>query len=203
MARSYRQFCALARTMDVVGERWTLLVVRELLLGPRRYGELLSALQGMGTNLLAARLEALQEQGVIQRRGRDYALTERGRALEDAVLALARWGMAGITGPTTDDRLRADWYAVAMLAAHGPAESPLAESYEFDIDGEVFHLVTGPGRPRARRGPADDPTFRLRADLGTFLAILTKRLPLAAASRSGDETAARRWLAAFALPAPS
>lgn len=202
MARTYRQFCALARALDVVGERWTLLIVRELLLGPRRYGEILAALDGMGTNLLAARLEALQDRGLIAREGREYRLTEHGRALEEAVLALARWGMAGIARPAESDRLRGDWYAVAMLAAHDPSRACPAETYEFDVGGHVFHLATGEGRPRARRGRAASPSFRLRTDLPTFLAVVTGSQPLSAASISGDRSAARRWLAAFALPAP-
>lgn len=204
MRRNYHQFCALARALDLVGERWTLLLVRELLLGPRRYGELLEALPGMGTNLLAARLETLVAQGLCERDGRSYLLTDRGRALEEPVLALARWGMAALEEPDEADRMRPDWYAVAMLAAHSPTGNAAPdERYEFSVDTSVFHLEVADGRARARRGPADEPAFRLRADLPTFLAVLTGARPLSAASVEGDSRAARRWLAAFALPSPN
>lgn len=98
--RSYAQACAIARALDVVGERWTLLLVRELLFGPRRFGELLEALFGIGPNLLSTRLKALSEEGLIRRvalrgdpRGgpTGYELTDAGRALEPVLLGLARW----------------------------------------------------------------------------------------------------------------
>src|SRR5918995_3325809 len=97
--RRYDQYCALARTLDVVGERWTLLLVRELLLGPRRYKDLLAGLPGIGTNLLAERLRHLEEFGLVRRRSlpppagsRVYELTELGRGLESVVMELGRWG---------------------------------------------------------------------------------------------------------------
>src|SRR5712691_3728539 len=97
--RSYNQYCALARALDVVGERWTLLLVRELLLGPRRYKDLLDGLPGIGTNLLADRLKHLEDAGMIRRvvlpppaGSAVYELTELGRRLEPAVFELGRWG---------------------------------------------------------------------------------------------------------------
>lgn len=202
MARTYRQFCALARALDVVGERWTLLLVRELMLGPRRYGELLEALPGIGTNLLADRLEAMQAQGLCVRRGRAYELAPRGRALEDAVLALARWGMSPMAPPQADERMHPDWYAVAMLASHRPGSPGPDEAYEFDIDGDVFHLAVEGGRARAGRGPVEDPAFRLSADLPTFLAVATGAAPVPAGRVTGEAAALERWLAAFSLPQP-
>src|SRR5688572_32363812 len=95
--RNYGQYCGLASALDVVGERWTLLIIRELLLGPRRYGELLAELPGIGTNLLAERLKSLVEMGVLTKpvsRDQGYELTELGRQLREPVLMLARWGMA-------------------------------------------------------------------------------------------------------------
>ena len=96
--RSYKQNCALARANDVIGERWTLLLVRDLLISPRRFNQLHASQKGMGTNLLASRLKDLEMANVVERRAgeggaRLYALTERGRALEPAVLALIRWGL--------------------------------------------------------------------------------------------------------------
>ncbi len=201
MPRNYRQFCALARALDVVGERWTLLIVRELILGPRRYGDLLDALPGIGTNLLADRLEAMRIADICSRTGRLYDLTDHGRDLKPAVLALARWGMSPMAEPIAGERMRPDWYAVAMLAAHQPTGGrQRSETYEFDVDGCRFHLSVGEASPRARRGPGDRPAFQLRADLADFLAIATRTTPLSRADISGDARASQRWLDAFALP---
>lgn len=202
MPRNYRQFCALARALDVVGERWTLLIVRELLLGPRRYGQLLEALPGMGTNLLADRLAAMQVDGLLAHRDREYELTSRGRGLAPAILALAGWGMTPMAPPHQDERMRADWYAVAMLAAYRGEPGAPDETYEFDVDGHLFHLTVSGGAADACRGAADTPAFRLRSDLETFLAITTRAIPPARAEVSGDRRAVARWLKQFALPAP-
>lgn len=201
MPRNYRQFCALARALDVVGERWTLLIVRELMLGPRRYSDLLDALPGIGTNLLAGRLVAMEVAGICVKADRLYELTDRGRGLEPAVLALARWGMSPMAEPVAGECMRPDWYAVAMLAAHNPsARRGRRETYEFNVDDCVFHLAVGEGLPRARRGHADRPAFQLRADLADFLALATRTVSLSQADISGDAKAAERWLDAFALP---
>lgn len=203
MARKYRQFCAVARALDTVGERWTLLIVRELLLGPRRYGELREALPGIGTNLLADRLAAMREEGICRRAGRYYELAPRGRTLEEAVLALARWGMSPME-PPAGERMRPDWYAVAMLAAYRtPARVGPDEAYEFEIDGATLHLAVNAGVPRARRGAIEKPAFRLASDLVTFLAIATRAMPATAVDPEGDLAAVERWLDAFSLPAPT
>ena len=107
MPRRYNQFCALARALDVVGERWTLLIVRELLLGPRRFNELARALPGIGRNLLAARMRELREAGLVERRAPGYDLTPRGRALEETLFALTRWEMEEMRLPEPGDELRA------------------------------------------------------------------------------------------------
>src|SRR5262245_63048394 len=108
--RSYRQYCAVARGLDVVGERWTLLIVRDLLVGPKRYTDLLDGLPGIGTNLLAARLRELEQGGVVRRTvlpppagSTVYELTEVGRALEPVVMALGRWGVRFLDNPREGD----------------------------------------------------------------------------------------------------
>src|SRR5688572_9884889 len=112
--RSYNQFCALAYALDVVGERWTLLIIRELLTGPRRFKDLIDGLPGISTNLLSERLKNLEQQGLLSRRvlpppagSTVYELTLRGQALEKAVLELGRWGsqflptsLAGVALPS-------------------------------------------------------------------------------------------------------
>ncbi len=119
--RSYRQNCALAQASDVIGERWSLLLVRDLLVGPRRFGELRQSLRGIGTNLLTSRLRELEAAGIIERldRGRwkhHYELTEAGKALEHALLALVRWGLA--YGPENQKGFyhQDDWDLVALKA---------------------------------------------------------------------------------------
>src|SRR3954471_12257937 len=99
--RSYNQFCGLARALDIVGERWTMLVVRNLLLGPQRYSELMRGLPGITTNLLAKRLREMEDLGLIERvpDAEAYRLTPRGAALEPAVHALGRWGWGGMQAP--------------------------------------------------------------------------------------------------------
>src|SRR5438874_2834358 len=117
--RSYGQYCSLAHALDVVGERWTLLVVRDLLLGPKRFTDLLAGLPGIGRNLLAARLRRLEDEGVVRRRtlpapagSRVYELTEDGVELGLALAPLARWGAQRTGVRTQDDEVRRGWVAL-------------------------------------------------------------------------------------------
>jgi DNA-binding HxlR family transcriptional regulator len=119
--RSYKQNCALAQTTDLIGERWSLLLVRDLLISPRRFNDLQNSLRGIGSNLLATRLKELEAAGVIEQQARGtgshvYALTESGKALEPAVLALVRWGLA--CGPETRKGFhhQDDWDLLALKA---------------------------------------------------------------------------------------
>ncbi len=119
--RSYKQNCALAQASDLIGERWSLLLVRDLLVGPRRFNDLQTSLKGIGTNLLATRLKSLEAADIIERRARGagghvYALTESGKALEPALLALVRWGLA--YGPDNQKGFhhQDDWDLVALKA---------------------------------------------------------------------------------------
>ena len=123
--RSYRQNCALALASDLVGERWSLLMIRDLLTGPKRYNELGQSLQGMGTNLLASRLKQLEAAGIVEKTefnasGHAYILTEMGRALEPVVLALARWGLTYLPDRFEGYYHQDDWDLVALKAAFEP-----------------------------------------------------------------------------------
>ncbi|WP_433712586.1 winged helix-turn-helix transcriptional regulator [Nocardia sp. CA-084685] len=120
-SRSYGQYCGLARTLDVVGDRWSLLIVRELLLGPMRYGELVAALGGIATNLLADRLRSLETCGVIERRpgqtsGVVYALTSWGSNLRETIEPLIRWSFPLMVSGRGDDAFQPRWLAVALPA---------------------------------------------------------------------------------------
>src|SRR5437763_362291 len=122
MGRSYRQYCGLARALDVVGERWNLLIVRQLLMAPARYRELLEGLPGVATNLLTDRLRDLETAGVVERRLAEegnairYALTPWGTELREPIESLIRWSTPLMTRGPGSDRFRAEWLVVALRA---------------------------------------------------------------------------------------
>lgn len=172
--RSYEQYCSLARTLDVVGERWTLLIVRELMLGPRRFSDLLDGLPGIGRNLLSARLRHMEEQELLGRRqlpppagARVYELTEDGRALGPALAALGRWGVERLDTPPAKALFRPGW-AVFPLAymADREAARGIHEVYEFRVGAEVFQLRVDDGavEPRAGGGLAPDLVLTMAPD---------------------------------------
>lgn len=174
--RNYRQYCGLAAALDAVGERWTLLVVRELLLGPRRYTELLADLPGIGTNLLADRLHKLCELGVAVRDDaagtRGYRLGPAGEALRPVVLALSRWGVGLLGEPTADMITRPHWAVLAVQAMADAGRRPdLCETYQFQVDDEVFHLELVSGTMTIRRGVAPEAVLHVRTDATTFVRI--------------------------------
>jgi DNA-binding HxlR family transcriptional regulator len=193
--RSYDQHCTVARALDVVGERWTLLLVRELLTGPKRFKDLLAGLPGIGTNLLAARLKALEEHGVVRRTTLPppagsgvYELTGLGRSLEPVVLALSRWGSRLVEEePREGDDVRPAWAAVAVRSAIGTSVLGVrAGTYEFRIDGETFYLrVEEDEGTELWQGPAQAPDLALAGEAGTFLALASGRLGPEEAVRSG------------------
>src|SRR5260221_692682 len=141
--RSYGQFCAAAKALDVVGERWTLLVVRELLLGPRRFTDLLAALPGLGTSLLASRLKQLEAAGVIRREQLPppagswvYQITDAGLGVALGVKALADWGAGLLDTPGPEEAGRADWLALHMAAS--AAAGPGAGGRRAGTQGQPF-----------------------------------------------------------------
>jgi len=193
--RSYDQYCTVARALDVVGERWTLLLVRELLTGPKRFKDLLEGLPGIGTNLLTNRLKRLEGEEIVQRAtlpppagSNVYELTELGWSLEPVIVSLSRWGARLLDAPREDDDLRAGWAAVAMRSAVGSgAASGRPSTYEFRIDGEAFHVQIGDGREEvvAKQGSAPDPDLVVEGDAQSFLAVASGRLSPEEAVQSG------------------
>jgi len=192
--RTYDQECGLAYALDVVGERWTLLIIRELLLRPRRYNELLDALPGIGTNLLADRLAFLADAGLIEpiepgRRTAGYALTELGHTLHEPILGLARFGLhVGANQPKRPDAVtRASWAALAIEAmVDDERTSDVDETYQFDVSGEVFHVTVASGHATTQAGPATDPTLVIATDAQTFFELGMRRLDPIEALVSGD-----------------
>ena len=192
--RSYNQYCAVARALDIVGERWTLLVVRELLTGPKRFKDLLGGLSGIGTNLLSARLKDLEKHGIVRRTtlpppagSNVYELTELGWLLEPVIVALSRWGAKFLSDPRQEDNLRSAWAVVAMRSALEPkVASEIRETYEFRIDEEAFHVRVEDGEAKAWQGPAVEPDLVIRGDTRAFLALAAGQLRPAEALESGE-----------------
>ena len=212
--RSYNQFCALARALDVVGERWTLLLVRELMLGPKRYKDLLLGLPGIGTNLLSARLKALDEAGIVRRgmlpppaASAVYELTELGRDLEPAVLELGRFGANFLGARGESDSADAGWFFVSIRATFRPERAAgVRETYEFRIDGKAFSVRVADGAARTEQGSASEPDLVATTDLDSFVALLAGELePGDAVARGriaieGDPAALGRFVDIFAWP---
>lgn len=187
--RTYHQYCGFASALDVLGERWTLLIVRELLTGPRRYGELLADLPGVGTNLLAERLKALVDRGVVRQTELPgtgsrpaYQLTGTGERLRPVVLGLARWGLSFVDDLTVRDTVRPQWGFLAVQTMIDDRRAPAVdERYEFRVDDQVFHIEVRGGVARAAKGPAEAAVMTATTDAATFVQIGAGRLtPLAA-----------------------
>lgn len=150
-ARDYGQYCGVTRALELVGERWAMLIVRDLLVGPRRYGELADGLPRIPTNILAARLKELQAAGVIRRAPRSrvvvYELTDYGRELEPVVLALGAWGFKAMSDPREDQVITPDAMTMTLRTAFRPqvAASLPATAYAAHLDAtELFISVDGP-----------------------------------------------------------
>lgn len=211
--RSYRQYCGVAHALDLVGDRWTLLAVRELLTGPKRFKDLLDGLRGIGTNLLAARLKQLEASAIVQRTMLPpagvpvYALTDLGRGLEPVVLALGRWGQRTL-GPWDGTRLFKPGWALLGLRDRFRAEAAagLRETYELRIGEDVFHVRVEDGAIDAGQGAAQAPALALACTAATLIALATGERTLEGAVRagdlqlSGDPAALARFGRLFALP---
>lgn len=216
--RRYNQYCATAKTLDIVGERWTLLIARELLTGPKRYKDLRESLPGIGTSLLAARLQHLQRAGVIRATTLPkpagtpvYELTESGRELEPAIMSLARWGLKWTLGdPEPDDVFRPGWAVLGMQAAYDQAAAEgVSDTYEFRVGTEVFFARVDNGAVASEYGHATNPDVVFTADDDAFLDIAAGRLSFAEAVKAkrieaeGSAAAIRRCSRIFRRSTPN
>ena len=176
MAKRYEQYCPMAHALDLVGDRWALLVIRELMHGPRRYTDLVDRLPGIGTNILAARLRDLEGHGILARRtlpppaaSKVYELTDYGRDLRPAMRELALWGARSLGPPTDKDELFDGWLANAMdivIASRAPAGR-----FEFRAGDEVASLVDG----EVVDGPIDDPDVQVQGDADGIYSLFVDR----------------------------
>jgi DNA-binding HxlR family transcriptional regulator len=187
--RTYNQICSLAAALDVIGERWTLLIVRDLGFGPRRYGELLDGLPGIGEGLLAQRLRHLEANGIVRRNFSPaagavvYELDERGLSLFEALVPLARWGI-DLVRDLEDGR--ADHVLLTLRSRLDASQSVgVHESYELRIDDEPYTIVADDGTLRIERGAAPDATVHVTLDLATAMLLGTRQMTLAEARRRG------------------
>jgi len=196
VAKSYHQYCPIAHALDVVGERWSLLVVRELLEhGPLRYSDLHSRLDHCGTNILAARLRDLERGGVIRKRrlpppaaSSVYELTEYGEELRPVMHLLAHWGARSLGPPSSEEELRPGWLAGALRMAFPPTTT--GSQVEFRIGDELASLVDGD----VVDGAIDAPAAVVTGDAPGFYRLVVDR-DLDAVSISGSKTAVRDVLA--------
>jgi len=208
--RSYRQHCGIARALDLVGERWAMLVIRDLILGPKRFTDLRDTLPGIATNVLTQRLKELERQGVVRRRplpppaaSTVYELTEYGRELEPVLLALGRWGAKTIGEPAPGQSIRSQWFAVGLKAYFQPraaadVHATIALIFEDDI-GLAVRLDDGDISVSTLPPDEADLTVIAR-DPGVVAAFLAGEVvPKAALSPEGDLALFERLPAIFPL----
>jgi DNA-binding HxlR family transcriptional regulator len=218
--RSYAQRCGIATALDVVGDRWAMLVVRELLLGPLRFRDLVDGLPGIATNTLADRLKDLEASGVIERmpiplpdRGTAYSVTEYGSELEPILLALGRWGTKSMGRLPSTARTRSRWLVSAMLAFHAgnhPIERPL--TCELRLSDGTFTLMAWDAELTIVAEASNTVTASADADLiltatdDELYGLLTHELTAAEAVASatvtvaGDPLALQTLIGLFAFP---
>ena len=180
----------MAAALDVVGERWTLLIVRELMLGPRRFTDLLDGLPGIGRNLLAARMKHLEAEGLARRTESGYELTEDGAALGPAMAELGRWGVERLGPRRPEQAFRPAWgmFPLSYMADREAARG-VRETWEFRIDDAIFTLRVADGRVIPSAGPAQDPDLVVRMDTDTLAALFSQSLSAMEALTSGRVTA--------------
>lgn len=195
--KNYNQYCPIAHSLDLIGDRWTLLIVRDLLLGPKRFSDLVGGLPGIGTNLLTERLRQLEQAEVIQRRtlpppaaSQVYELTPRGCELEGPLTALAHWGAQTLGALRAEQAISRDTVVLtARAVVRGWPATSAATTYHVQIEDERYTelLVFHGAGPTADRGPggAGDTLVTLRLDLATLFAIAGERLTPQAAVDQG------------------
>ncbi len=194
--RTYGQTCALARALDVLGERWTLLIIRDLLVAPRRYTDLHAGLPGIGTNLLADRLAHLESLGLVERTSlpapavtvKIYRLTPAGHALEPVVHQLVRWAWRHLPIPSRQRMSISDplWTVLSLRARFDPAAAEgVTARYEFHVDHTVFYAAIDQNTIDSGLGPIADPTLVFTTDSRTLARLGNGTLDLRQALQSG------------------
>ena len=200
MTKRYDDYCPVAHALGLVGERWALLVVLELMRGPKRYTDLVENLRGIGTNILASRLRDLEAAGVVTKRtlappaaSKVYELTDYGRELRPVIRELALWGARSLGPPTAGDELFPGWLANALDTVLAPLAPP--GRFEFRVGNEVASIVDGD----VVDGPIEDPDVVVEGDPeGVYYMFIQRRLDCV--SVEGDRGLLEQLIAA--APAP-
>jgi DNA-binding HxlR family transcriptional regulator len=207
--RNYRQYCSITRALDLVGDRWTLLIVRELLLqGPCRFTDLKNGLPGIATNLLSTRLKELEDTGLISREDAPppvatvlYTLTENGLALEPVLKALGLWGLRYMADERPADAFQARWlaYAPAWFTTDANPDAP-AVVVQLVASDEHAVIEIGGGQVHTRIGRAADPDLVLDGPPRAILGLLTGVIDIDTAAKIGLTTRGRRDVLARLRP---
>ena len=214
--RTYGEPCGIPRALDRVGERWALLVVRELMLGPKRFTDLKEGLPEASLNVLAQRLRELEQAGAVRRRklpppaaSRVYELTEWGRELEPVLIALGRWGARAPLAPG-QDHMSLDAHVLSLITLFDPVLAGDAElDLDLRLDEQSFRARVSEGKLTIVRGEGDDPDAIVHGDAGTLLAVSHRRAELAEVLEAGDlkvegdTSAVERFVGLFTLPEPA
>ncbi len=173
--RVYGQYCGFSRALEIVGERWAFLIIRDLMVGPRRFSDLQRGLPKIPSNILTARLKELEEAGVVERRalsrtdgaGVAYELTDAGRELEDTVFALGRWGAKRLGDPRPDEIVTEDSMMMALRTTFQPqAAKRVRAKYELRVGPIVLHAIVRDGTLEAGKGPLENPDVIIEAGPG-------------------------------------
>jgi DNA-binding HxlR family transcriptional regulator len=214
VTRGYGQYCGLARALDLLGGRWALLVVRDLLSGPKRFSELQDGLPGIPTNILTSRLRELEEAGIVERRvqghpggGVAYALTEYGLELEGPILRLGFWGAKTMGSPCEGDFISTESLALALRGSFRPDKARGPERlYEVRVGGKPLRILVKGRRVVAPSSSTDDPDVVLDAAPEVMSQLLTGALVLDDAIEDGrvgvegDRADASRFVEMFRFP---
>jgi len=211
--RSYGQYCGIAHALELVGERWALLLVRDLLLGPKRFTDLRRGLPRIPSNVLSARLKELEQAGIVRRRvlprpesGVVYELTEYGKELEDIVLRLGLWGAKSLGEPRPEDIVTPDSLLLALRALFRPESARgLKASYELRLGEIVVHARVDKGALEVAEGRLADADLALETDLA-LRSLLSGELSPGEAIKSGKVRVAgkrellERFVEVFRIP---
>lgn len=212
--RRYGQYCPVARALDVLGERWTLLIVRNLMMGPQRYTDLREALPGVATDLLTARLRTLEEAGYVQRRqlprpasATIYELTDAAQRLRLVVLELGRIGLEQLGAPAADEDVTPDALVLSLRPSFRPdVAGDVEESYQLELDGEPYAVTIHPGWAETDRGTAAQSQMTLATSPRKFAELISGAIDRKEALGDdeiridGPRRAFDRFLAIFSYP---
>ncbi|HEX2292264.1 MAG TPA: helix-turn-helix domain-containing protein [Gaiellaceae bacterium] len=214
MAKRYAQYCPVAHALELVGERWALLIVRELLDGPKRYTDLSAGIPGIGTNILAGRLRDLEEAGVIEKRqlpppaaAKVYELTPYGEELREPLYALGRWGARSLGPPTAEDKLAPGWLVNAVRATCTGGCLP-DRVFELRVDDHAVTVRFEGDELVVAKGSSEESDPVIETDPATLFSIAAGQVSVDDALRtksltvSGDRKAAERFLLLFSFDEP-